>query len=866
MNTRAIKISSVFLALLFSLFLSAFLVVLPAYAVDVPASSKNADTTKNTATTSANNSDASASTNATKNSDTDANTNKDASDSGGASKDTDQSAPDSGSQSTDKHTSDSSAQNGASSNSESGAESSAKSNSEPSAEPNTLKDVPSTNSQAQPTIADGTYFINSAVGNVLEVANGSKINGSQVSMYEENGTAAQKWNIVWNSAGYYMISNVGSYLYLSYNAQSATSGASAVQNPWRGTDNQKWLIIKSGSGYKLVNAANPDFVLDVEGGICANGQKVQLYASNGSAAQVFYFLDVCGIKPDSSSIESGIYTIATKGNGNFVLDISGGSWDNNANVQIYENNGCMAQKFYIQKLADGFYQISNLGSGKSLDVLGNKYSSGTNVIQYSHNEGLGQKWSLRVNADGSVSIIGAAGGMFLDVQNGNYSNGTNVWVYIENGADAQKWVLTKTNAFADGLYSFVMNSGLAVDVPGGNTASGVRPQTYWENSSAAQKWKFTAKDSGYTVQSLTSGKFLTNDCKGNVTLEDRNNSINQVWNIGFGTSGMLLVSAVHGINYIYSETSDCGATFFVGLTNKAERREFRIKSALILESGNYIVQNGNGKVLDVVNGFFNNNANVQVWSMNGSGGQKWWVEHKGGNNYTFTNLRSLKALDLNNGVAANGTNVHQYDYNNSNAQLWHFELDENCNILIKAINDTNYALDVSGGSADDGANVQIWQTNGTNAQKWKFIQTDGYSITGDGELDNIIRDCWAQIDEGGDRLWNAFCWVSGFSYRTENLWPGGDWTNDYAKDMYYNGSGNCYRYAALLCVLARSIGYSANTVSGYLDYGTIYPHGWVEVYSDGQTYICDPEGNYEHPGRWYWYWSTYGSTPVPYRT
>ena len=469
------------------------------------------------------------------------------------------------------------------------------------------------------------------------------------------------------------------------------------------------------------------------------------------------------------------------------------------------------------------------------------------------------------NADGSYSIINAITGMLLDVNGGAFKSGTNVWVYTSNGSMAQKWTFAITDALANGVYSLILNTGRVMDVPGGSTAAGVQPQTYTSNSTFAQKWKVTKSGSGYTIQSLTSGKYLTNDGNGNLKLQAKNSATSQIWNVGFNWSGMLLISASNAKAYIYSKTTNIEAPFLIGTTNTANLKEFRFRNVQILENGNYIVQNLNGNVLDVVNGFFNSGTNVQSYASNGSGAQKWRIEHRGGDVYTLVNLRSEKALDLHNGTTRNGQNVQQYDFNWSGAQRWYFDLDENCNIILRAVNNTNFVLDVSGGSSANGANVQVYQFNNTNAQKWKFVATGGYSITGDGELDNIVRACWARIGEGGDRLWNAFNFVKNFGYRNGSTWPGGDWCNSFAKEMFYNGSGNCYRFAALFCVLGRSIGYSMNAISGsHNQHGTIFPHGWVEVYWDGRTYVCDPDGAHELP-QYNWYWVTYGNTALSYR-
>jgi len=73
--------------------------------------------------------------------------------------------------------------------------------------------------------------------------------------------------------------------------------------------------------------------------------------------------------------------------------------------------------------------------------------------------------------------------------------------------------------------------------------------------------------------------------------------------------------------------------------------------------------------------------------------------------------------------------------------------------------------------------------------------------------------------------------------------PSGDWTKDYAMDIYAFGTGNCYRYAAAFAYLAKAIGDDVKVCTGMIasSKGGLTPHGWVEITIDGIDYICDPD-------------------------
>lgn len=84
--------------------------------------------------------------------------------------------------------------------------------------------------------------------------------------------------------------------------------------------------------------------------------------------------------------------------------------------------------------------------------------------------------------------------------------------------------------------------------------------------------------------------------------------------------------------------------------------------------------------------------------------------------------------------------------------------------------------------------------------------------------------------------------VTSFEYQRQNALRIGSegWEQDEAYKMLSTGRGNCYSYAAVFCMLARAVGFDAETRAGTLDFiGSA--HGWVEIEIDGEWYYFDPE-------------------------
>ncbi|MBR3317807.1 MAG: hypothetical protein IKG21_08360 [Atopobiaceae bacterium] len=126
-----------------------------------------------------------------------------------------------------------------------------------------------------------------------------------------------------------------------------------------------------------------------------------------------------------------------------------------------------------------------------------------------------------------------------------------------------------------------------------------------------------------------------------------------------------------------------------------------------------------------------------------------------------------------------------------------------------------------------------------------FIDRDP-TLSGDSELDAMTGELITRTGTGYEGLRRAYEIIRAYPYTSGNHWPGANWEEwsiPYAKEMYRNGTGNCYRYASLMCWTARRLGFDAKVVPGW-NHGvsvTRIDHGWVEVNYNGQVYIIDAE-------------------------
>jgi N-acetylmuramoyl-L-alanine amidase len=285
--------------------------------------------------------------------------------------------------------------------------------------------------------ASGTYVIHSALAEnkVLDIAGASKRSGGNLQLYDGNSSEAQQFTLTRLSDGTYHISPVCSALALDVEGAKASSGTNVRQYTANGTRAQRWRLIPAENGtFGIEPVCAPGFCLDIAGASIRNGTNARLYAGNGTPAQRFSFEKIDGQRV----APNGIFTFASAISASKVIDVYGGLTRNGANVQLYASNGTAAQQFTLAYLGDGWYTITNVKAKKVLDVAGGSRANCANIQLYTSNQTAAQKWRFEERENGTFSIVSALG-KTLDVAGGSQRNGTNIRTYTANGTAAQRF-------------------------------------------------------------------------------------------------------------------------------------------------------------------------------------------------------------------------------------------------------------------------------------------------------------------------------------------------------------------------------------------------------------------------------------------
>lgn len=613
--------------------------------------------------------------------------------------------------------------------------------------------------------SDKTYIIQSGVngGQVFDVAGGSTSDGSNVQTYESNMTAAQKWQFVYEN-GFYTIHLAGTDKVLDVAGGLAADGANVQIWTANGTDAQQWHIIKQGNAFIFVSKLNPNLVLDLFCGGTGNGTNVQIWASNGSDAQMFYLIPTTLDEPvgPGDVLEdgdgSGSYIIVAGGEeSDTVVDLSSGSMQNGANIQLWENNGSNAQRFYFKYDGNGYYTIYSIASGKVFDVDNGNMIPGANVQQWDGNGSFQQMWALHQNADGSYTFINRANGQALDVLGGVIANGSNVQAYISNGTLAQRFWLKKVDNPAEGVGDVTIEDGdyviesssnlvMVIDVANGLKKDGTNVQVYQSNMTGSQRWTFTRQGNTeyYTITLSGTNKVLDVDCGSlrdgaNVRIYEANGTDAQLWKLVRNGNTYMIVSknrsdlvidlaaggTTNGTNVQVYSANGTGAQRFYLRPIKPElpQGSTSIEGSFVIVAGG---SDSSDYVVDISAGSLSNGANTQIYEKNESGAQRYYFNKNKDGSYTITVVGTGKVLDAKDGNIVATTNVQQWEYNGSDAQKWLLVENEDGSYAI--INKANgLALDVANGQFVNGSNIQVFFPNGSPSQAFWLKPIDAFS-------------------------------------------------------------------------------------------------------------------------------------------
>ena len=268
-------------------------------------------------------------------------------------------------------------------------------------------------------IENGYYTIDSSLRDniVVGINNTQAIDRKNVELIEKKDFNYAKWYIKRVKQDIYTIANASNKKKVLDVAAGKTDDSSNVQlYQTNGTSAQQWIIRKNGDGTFKIIGVGSQKVLDVRGGSANIGTNIQIYTSNNTAAQKFNITPTTAKEYETP--DNGKYVIKSNLYQDKVIDITGGSKDNNTNTQLYSSNGTAAQIWKLENTGEGEYLIRSMLNPKIVLT-----GSSSNIVTKKYDGSDNQKWYFLKNSSGNMTIYNIGTGKFLNIDgNSNSSN------------------------------------------------------------------------------------------------------------------------------------------------------------------------------------------------------------------------------------------------------------------------------------------------------------------------------------------------------------------------------------------------------------------------------------------------------------
>lgn len=453
-------------------------------------------------------------------------------------------------------------------------------------------------------------------------------------------------------------------------------------------------------------------------------------------------------------LADGVYTVNSLVNKNVVLDVAGGSWAEDANLQVWTGNGTTAQKFRVSHDAQGYVVIESVVSGRVLDVADGVSKSGVNIRQHTKNGSRAQKW-VAVKRGGGIELVSALSRdgvwLVLDLLNARAVNGTNVQLWERNDNTAQRWVFTPTELISPGVYSVysqIAAKGTRVlDVSNGSVSSGANIWSYTANGTLAQNFYISEPNSSgsVSIQALISGLYVGVDSSGNVVQSSNGSASSQRWKVQSHPDGSFAFVNVATGKFldVHNSSTTPGANVKVWQSNGGNAQKWRlIEQPSPLPDGLYSIhpKSDYNKVLDVANGSKSNGANIWLYQSNGTLAQKWHTSRNSDNTYTFVAANSGLAMDIDGGRMVNGANVQQYtkwpaSNKNTAAQRFYVTWDPKFGgFKIAAKNNSSLTISLGAEKTANKTNIILWKDHNVPGERFTF---KGETLTSASSSDNL---------------------------------------------------------------------------------------------------------------------------------
>lgn len=291
-------------------------------------------------------------------------------------------------------------------------------------------------------------------------------------------------------------------------------------------------------------------------------------------------------------------------------------------------------------IAEGYYRMTNVYSGKALGIYSISYADGASVTQYAAETASNQTLYFKKNSDGSYMIRFLHSRKMLD--QGVADNRVLQWT--EHGEDNQRWYVYRDGAGK--LYIKNKQTGDFLSLA--STADNAKPVLIDSPVIGDSRFQFTLasiaslpatpyvaeiEDGRYAVRSKSNGLYLdiaggSSDNGAAMIIWPGHFNLNQLYDVSNTTSGTMIRAAHSGLALdVYGASSVSGAAIIQWTPHGNANQLWNFKRNA--DDGSLtIISKMSGLVLDVYGGYSSPGTKIIQWPSHGGDNQRWFFEKK----------------------------------------------------------------------------------------------------------------------------------------------------------------------------------------------------------------------------------------------
>ncbi|WP_407384311.1 RICIN domain-containing protein [Ruminococcus sp.] len=418
------------------------------------------------------------------------------------------------------------------------------------------------------------------------------------------------------------------------------------------------------------------------------------------------------------------------GDGFYALITHMASWNHltnetTGNVDICYENYTANQYWKFYRQSDGSYIIKNAATGKCLEIAGGSAQDGANIQVWDQNNSDAQKWEL-IPCGNGYQLKAKCTNCVMEMNAWSFYQGVNCVSGGKDGSSAEIFTINKRDFNTVGKTDFSVNtSGADTVFTWGNAwcSTAYNIQIYrgigTSGNPAISLWNVKNNSFSYHLEDGTYTAYL--ECFNalgdyvNSTPITFERSLNPSGYVDVGTNFYASISHIASGKYATTQTNGnvnlCSDTNIANQYWKFFRQSdgsYKIKSAF------------SGKCLEVADASIQDGSNIQVNNENNSSGQNWYI-YPCGNGYQLKAKCTTCVMEMNAWSFYEGVNLVSGAKDGSGAEIFA--------INIKDFNDigkTNLNVKCQDGKAiftwedarcSTAYNIQIWRGNSASGER-----------------------------------------------------------------------------------------------------------------------------------------------------